>query len=61
MSDLNDLIHITAHNAYAIGVKTEQERIIKMLLDWDWNTREENNWRDDSIALGLIALIKAEQ
>jgi hypothetical protein len=31
MSDLNDLIHTNAHNAYAIGVKTERERIIQLL------------------------------
>jgi hypothetical protein len=31
MSDLNDLIHTNAHNAFAIGVKTEQDRILKIL------------------------------
>jgi hypothetical protein len=31
MSDLQDLIHTNAHNAYEIGVKTERERIIKLL------------------------------
>jgi hypothetical protein len=31
MSDLNDLIHTNAHNAFAIGVRTERERIIKLL------------------------------
>ena len=30
MSDLQDLIHTNAHNAYEIGVKTERERIIKL-------------------------------
>ena len=30
MSNLNDLIHTNAHNAFGIGVKTEQERIIKL-------------------------------
>ena len=29
MSDLQDLIHTNAHNAFEIGVKTERERIIK--------------------------------
>jgi hypothetical protein len=33
MSDLNDLIHTNAHNAYAIGVKTEQERIINLIRE----------------------------
>ena len=31
MSNLQDLIHTNAHNAYEIGVKTERERIIKLL------------------------------
>jgi hypothetical protein len=31
MSDLQDLIHTNAHNAFGIGVKTERERIIKLL------------------------------
>jgi hypothetical protein len=30
MSDLQDLIHTNAHNAYGIGVTTERERIIKL-------------------------------
>jgi len=30
MSDLQDLIHTNAHNAFGIGVKTERERIIKI-------------------------------
>jgi hypothetical protein len=31
VSDLQDLIHTNAHNAYEIGVRTERERIIKEL------------------------------
>ena len=31
MSDLQDLIHTNAHNAFEIGVRTERERIIKLL------------------------------
>ena len=31
MSDLQDLIHTNAHNAYEIGVRTERERIIKLI------------------------------
>ena len=30
MSDLQDLIHTNAHNAYEIGVRTERERIIQI-------------------------------
>ena len=33
MSDLQDLIHTNAHNAFGIGVRTERERIIKLLRD----------------------------
>jgi hypothetical protein len=42
MSDLNDLIHTNAHNAYAIGVRTERERIIKLLEQdtcGDWTSQ----------------------
>ncbi len=31
MSDLQDLIHTNAHNAYEIGIKTENKRIIDKL------------------------------
>lgn len=31
---INDLIHTNAHNAFEQGVKTEQERIIKLLEDY---------------------------
>ena len=31
MSDLQDLIHTNAHNAYEIGVRTERERIVSLL------------------------------
>jgi hypothetical protein len=31
MSDLQDLIHTNAHNAFEIGVRTERDRIIKQL------------------------------
>jgi hypothetical protein len=33
VSDLQDLIHTNAHNAFAIGIKTERERIIELLDD----------------------------
>jgi hypothetical protein len=35
MRDIQDLIHTNAHNAFGIGVKTERERIIKLLLAKD--------------------------
>ena len=54
MSDLNDLIHTNAHNAYAIGVKTEQERIIKLLQDAIAQNGKDS-WLD------VIELIKGEQ
>jgi hypothetical protein len=31
VSDLQDLIHTNAHNAYEIGVRTERERIVSLL------------------------------
>jgi hypothetical protein len=33
VSDLQELIHTNAHNAFAIGVRTERERIIKIARD----------------------------
>ncbi len=33
MSDLQDLIHTNAHNAYAIGIKTERERIVNLVTN----------------------------
>lgn len=43
------------------GAAVEMERIIKLLFEWGISTREENNFRDDVIALDLIALIKGEK
>jgi hypothetical protein len=34
MSDLNELIHTNATIAFNQGAKREQERIIKLLEDW---------------------------
>ena len=31
MKHIQELIHTNAHNAFGIGVKTERERIIKLL------------------------------
>lgn len=33
MSDLQELIHTNAHNAFEIGVRTEQERITKRIKE----------------------------
>ena len=37
MSNLNDLIHTNAYNAFGIGVKTERDRILKVLEDDYWH------------------------
>jgi hypothetical protein len=49
MSELNDLIHTNAQNAFAIGVRTERERIIKLLEE------------DEDANHYALRLIKAEQ
>jgi hypothetical protein len=51
MSDLNDLIHTNAHRAYEQGVQREQERIIKILMDY----------APHLTTIGLMELIKGEQ
>jgi hypothetical protein len=51
MSDLNDLIHTNAHNAFGFGVRTEQERIIKIIQDYG----------SEDFTAELIELIKGEQ
>ena len=33
VSDLQELIHTNAHNAYAIGVKAEHDRIVKIIKE----------------------------
>jgi hypothetical protein len=59
MSDLQDLIHTNAHNAFGIGVKTERERIIKLLEAKDC---KDDFCIDDSciFALEIIELIQEE-
>lgn len=47
MSDLQDLIHRNAQLAYEQGVKTERERIVKLL-------REKNALRDSFFLGGLV-------
>jgi hypothetical protein len=62
MSDLQDLIHTNAHNAYEIGVKTERQRIIEMLdsLDIQFTDLDDPDYIVGD-ALDLIELIKGEQ
>ena len=53
---INDLIHTNAHNAYEQGVKTERERIIK-LLESEFDKGNEHI----CINCDTFALIKGEQ
>jgi hypothetical protein len=66
MSELNDLIHTNAHNAFGIGVRTEQERIIKLLesnnkLCTEKTVCIEANEGYPCNCTELIALIKGEK
>ena len=72
MSDLNDLIHRNAQLAFEQGVKTERERIVKMLSEATSGEKKLLNFspnRSDfkqrqnkiSIANQFIDLIKGEQ
>jgi ABC-type microcin C transport system permease subunit YejB len=57
MSDLNDLIHTNARNAFDQGVKTERERILKFLEDdARYSFGDVHHYIAD-----VIALIKEEQ
>ena len=69
---INDLIHTNAHNAFEQGVKTERERIVKLLETLavqqqkvlDFNARRKDaSGREIVIATAyqLVALIKGEQ
>jgi hypothetical protein len=51
MSDLQELIHTNATIAYNQGVQREQERIIKILMDY----------APHLTTSGLMALIKGEE
>jgi hypothetical protein len=53
MSDMQDLIHTNAHNAFGIGLKTERERIIKLVNDCKIINTDQKYF--------LLALIKEEQ
>ncbi len=62
MSDLQDLIHTNAHNAYEIGVRTERERIIKLIEENEYElTIIGENGVKYELDDFLIALIKGEQ
>jgi hypothetical protein len=59
MSDMQDLIHTNAHNAFGIGVRTERERIIKLLLAKDCG--DDFCIHDECIfAIETIELIRGE-
>jgi hypothetical protein len=62
MSDLQDLIHTNAHNAFGIGVRTERERIIKLLdsLDIGFTSYEDKGYVVGD-AFDLIEIIKKEE
>lgn len=49
MSELNDLIHTNAQHAFAIGVKTERERIIKLLTETKIVTADQKFFLTQSI------------
>ena len=70
MSDLQDLIHANAHNAFEIGMKTERERIIQLLEplakhdEMCYDEGKVNCYFEDCHASDYqyaIALIKGEQ
>jgi len=60
VSDMQDLIHTNAHNAFGIGVRTERERIIKLLLAKDCG--DDFCVHDECIfAIETIELIQGEE
>jgi hypothetical protein len=57
---MQDLIHTNAHNAFGIGVRTERERIIKLLLAKDCG--DDFCVHDECIfAIETIELIQGEE
>jgi hypothetical protein len=58
MSDLQELIHTNAHNAFAIGVRTEQERILTLLQGQKVSLCKCDNC---NTVVHLIDLIKGQQ
>lgn len=60
MSDLQDLIHTNAHNAYETGVRTERDRIIKLLDNPYWHSIQSPDIHIDCEMCKTIALIKGE-
>ena len=61
MSDLQDLIHRNAQLAFEQGVKTERERIIKLLEDPLHHNIQSPDIHKDCYTCVLVALIKGEQ
>lgn len=61
MSDLNDLIHTNAVNAFENGVKTEQQRIVTLLTEVrnTWSKPTSFNYLNELD--NLIALIKGQK
>jgi hypothetical protein len=60
MKDIQELIHTNAHNAFGIGVKTERERIIKLLEAKDCG--DDFCIHDECIfAIETIELIQGEE
>lgn len=57
---INDLIHTNAHNAFEQGVKTERERIIKLLEKLEAVGSDPTTF-DYIDNIGLIALIKMSE
>jgi len=44
MKDIQELIHTNAHNAYGIGVRTERERILRLLKQLRSQWQEKLSW-----------------
>jgi hypothetical protein len=66
VSDLQDLIHTNAHNAYEIGVRTERERILAIVQDNVFHHPGYCDWEcpspcENPSFLEFMALIKGEQ
>jgi hypothetical protein len=61
MSDLQDLIHTTAHNAFAVGVRTERQRILQELDELLKTLDNKAMHTDYGLADTLKSLVKAGQ
>lgn len=58
---INDLIHINAHNAFEQGVKSERERIIRLLKDTFGTLGIQKQIGSYVFATDIEALIRGEQ